>query len=85
MRDARAVSGDKQSPSLRRDLETRLPRLYADARNQAAIELLKYREDEAARSLQSICPYTLDQILAKTGMPSRHAKPNGEYRDEPGA
>jgi hypothetical protein len=67
--DARAVLGDKLSPSLRRDIETRLPRLYADARKQAATELLKYHEQEAARSLPIECPYTIDQLLAEDWYP----------------
>src|SRR4051812_47516602 len=47
--DARAVLGDKLSPSLRRDIEARLTRLYAAARKQAEVELLKYHEHAAAQ------------------------------------
>ena len=68
--DARAVLGDKLSPSLRRDIETTLPRLYAAARKQAATELLKYHEQEAARALPRECPYTVEQILAEDWYPT---------------
>lgn len=81
--DARAVLGDKLSPSLRRDIETRLPRLYADARKQAAIELLKYHEQEAARSLPPECPYTADQVLADDWYPSPMERPDNAEPGDP--
>ena len=63
---------NKLSSSLRRDAEERLARLYVLARKQAALDLLKYHEDEAARSLPTECPYTLDQnprrgLVPRTG------------------
>jgi hypothetical protein len=67
--DARAVLDDKLSPSLRRDVEARLSKLYAVARKQAAVDLLKYHEREAARSLPSGCPYTIEQVLAEDWYP----------------
>ncbi len=67
--DARAALDDKLSPTLRRDLEEALIRLYAVARKQAAVDLLKYGEREAAGSLPSECPYTIDRILAEDWYP----------------
>jgi hypothetical protein len=67
--DARAEIENKLSPSLRRDAEDRLARLYVLARKQAALDLLKYHADEAAQSLPTECSYTLDQILAEDWYP----------------
>jgi hypothetical protein len=67
--EARSALENKLSPSLLRDAEERLARLYVLARKQAALDLLKYHEDEAARSLPTECPYTLDQILAEDWFP----------------
>lgn len=67
--DARAALDDKLSPTLRRDLEETLMRLYAVARKQAAVDLLKYGERGAAASLPPECPYTIDQILVEDWYP----------------
>jgi hypothetical protein len=76
--DARAVLDDKLSSSLRRDIEARLIRLYAVARKQAEVELLKYHEREAARSLPAECPYTIAQILAEDWYPEPPDGTHGE-------
>jgi hypothetical protein len=67
--DARAVLGDKLSATLRRDIEARMDRLYTAARKQAAVELQKYDEHDAASALPAQCPYTIDQILAEDWYP----------------
>jgi Domain of unknown function DUF29 len=67
--DARAVVDDKLSPTLRRDVEETLDRLYATARKRAAVDLQKYGEGEAAAALPENCPYTIDQILAEDWYP----------------
>jgi hypothetical protein len=76
--DARAVLEDKLSPSLRRDIEATLTRLYAVARKQAAIELSKYNEREAGLALPTECPYTVDRILAEDWYPEPTDGANGE-------
>ena len=80
--DARAEIENKLSPSLRRDAEERLARLYVLARKQAALDLLKYHEDEAAQSLPTECPYTLDQILAEDWYPEPVASTKGKSHDQ---
>jgi len=80
--DARAEIENKLSSSLRRDAEERLARLYVLARKQAALDLLKHHEDEAARSLPTECPYTLDQILAEDWYPEPVASTKGESHDQ---
>ena len=80
--DARTKIENKLSPSLRRDAEERLARLYVLARKQAALDLLKYHEDEAAQSLPTECPYTLDQILAEDWYPEPVASTKGESHDQ---
>jgi hypothetical protein len=67
--DARAQLADKLSPTLRRDLAETLPRLYAAALKQAALELQENGEREAALSLPAECPHTLDKILAEDWYP----------------
>ena len=67
--DARAILEDQLSATLRRDLETSLPRLYRNARKQAELGLREYRENSAADSMPAECPYTLEQILADDWYP----------------
>jgi hypothetical protein len=61
--DARAELRDDLTPTLRRDAQAALDELYDQARRDAAQRLRLDGEDEAAASLPSACPYTLDQIL----------------------
>jgi hypothetical protein len=71
--EARSVLGDKLSPTLRHDLETRLVVLYNDARYQAELALLQHDEATAAGALPVTCPYSLDQILAERWYPEPEA------------
>jgi hypothetical protein len=71
--DARSILEDKLSPSLRSDLETMLPRLYAQVLPKARRALRRFGEHEAARSLPPACPYTLDEICRAEWLPrNRH-------------
>ncbi|HTZ34886.1 MAG TPA: DUF29 domain-containing protein [Stellaceae bacterium] len=67
--EARAALADELSPSLRRDIEAELPRIYTIACKRALLELAKHGEQDAARSLPSVCPYTVDEILAEDWYP----------------
>jgi hypothetical protein len=60
--DARAALDDKLSPTLRRDVEAALSKLYTGARRQAALGLRKFGEQGAADRLPVECPYTPDQV-----------------------
>jgi hypothetical protein len=75
--DARAELADKLSPSLTRDIEGRLPHLYAEARKRAELQMQRYGECEAAQSLPAECPYTIDQILAEDWYPDPAEGANG--------
>jgi hypothetical protein len=76
--DARAILGDKLSPTLRPDAEERLPRLYEDGREQAELALRSHGEAEAAAKLPPDCPYTFEQILLRGWYPrSDPARPPG--------
>ena len=55
---------DRLTPTLRRDLERQLPRLYAKARRRALVDLEPYEGDLESR-LPADCPYTLEQILGE--------------------
>ncbi len=78
--DARAEIDDKLTPTLRRDIEETLPRLYANARKRVLRDLEKYGEHQAAQSLAAECPYTIDQILAEDWYPPASDKPEGDAR-----
>jgi uncharacterized protein DUF29 len=55
---------ERLTPTLRRDLDRQLPRLYAKARRRALLDLQPH-EAELASRLPAECPYTLDQILGE--------------------
>src|SRR5438045_6354868 len=58
--DARAALEDKLSPTLRRDIEARLGRLYAQARRNAALSLRQFGDHEAAHAGPDKCAYSPD-------------------------
>lgn len=66
----RTALEDKLSPSLRRDLRARLPRLYAQARRDVARDLALFGEPEAAEMLPDTCPFGLDELLRHDWYPS---------------
>jgi len=69
--DARQTLSDKISPSLRRDAEQNLDRLYRDSRKRAAAGLRRHGEPDAAESLPPACPYSLDDICREDWYPDR--------------
>jgi Domain of unknown function DUF29 len=73
--DARAELEDKLSPTLRRDIEENLTRLYGHARKQAEVELQAYGEHQVAGFLPAECPYSLDQVLADDWYPEPPGEP----------
>jgi hypothetical protein len=64
----RADLEDDLSASLRRRLQSELPKQYARARAAAARSLRRYGESAAADALPTTCPYTFDQIVGD-GLP----------------
>ena len=72
--EARSVMGDKISPTLRRDAEIMLVRLYRDGRRQAELALRGYSENQAAGALPDHCPYSLEDIFREEWYP----EPPGE-------
>jgi hypothetical protein len=73
--DARRILGDKLTPTLRRDIETRLGVLYDDARYQAELALREFGEMEQTMRFPPECPYSVDQILQKRWYPEAVEKP----------
>jgi hypothetical protein len=71
VRDARQDLSDRITPSLRRDAESNLRRLYGDARERAEAALREYGEPEAAARLPRDCPYSLNQICDRAWYPQR--------------
>lgn len=59
--DFRGEIEQRLSPSLRRDLERRLPHLYANARRNVPRKLAAYNEPLPV--LPEGCPFTLEQVL----------------------
>ncbi len=67
--DARARLEDNLTPSLRRDLEDRLPRLWARVRLKVS-NGLRFAEPDAADLLPADLPYALDDLLTDTWYPA---------------
>jgi Domain of unknown function DUF29 len=67
--NARAGLEDKLSPTLRRDVEATLDKLYADARRNAALALRTFGEEAAAQALPATCPFSLDEICQQDWYP----------------
>src|SRR4051812_18548266 len=67
--DARSTLEDKMSPTLRREVESTLEKLYADGCRRAALSLRAYGEDEAAQVFPVNCPYSLDEICQQDWYP----------------
>ena len=67
--EARATLGDKLSPTLQRDAENLLPKLYEDGRDRAELGLRSHGEMQAADNLPPDCPYTIDEILRRGWFP----------------
>ncbi|HEY3910767.1 MAG TPA: DUF29 domain-containing protein [Stellaceae bacterium] len=71
LRDARQELSDRITPSLRRDAEANLDKLYADARKRAEGSLREYGEPAAVEALPAVCPYSLDDICRDDWYPDR--------------
>ena len=69
--DARQTVSDRISPTLRRDAEESLNKLYADGRKRAETALRRYGEPQAADALPHSCPYSLDDICREDWYPDR--------------
>lgn len=63
---ARQTLEDDLTPTLRRDLELRFDRLYANARTLAVDALAEHGEPP---EMPAVSPYTLDQVLDSTWWP----------------
>lgn len=59
---ARARIENRMSPSIRRQAERALPKLYRIGRKLAAEELQAYAELSEAELLPTACPYTVEQL-----------------------
>jgi hypothetical protein len=68
--DARTEIDDKLSPSLRRDLDEQLPRLWSQARSKADNGLRRFGEPDAADLLPAHRPYPLDDLLTDGWCPA---------------
>jgi Domain of unknown function DUF29 len=68
--DARTEIDDRLSPSLRRDLDDQLPRLWSQARSKADNGLRRFGEPDAADLLPADCPYALDDLLTEGWYPA---------------
>ena len=72
--EARDTLEDQITPTLRRDAEAMLAKLYEGGRNRAELGLRGYGETEAAGALPGECPFTIDEILSSGWYP----EPPGE-------
>ena len=70
---ARTEIEDKLTPTIRRGLPARLPRLWQQARRNAAAALRLHGEEATAGDLPAECPYRLADLLRHDWFPSnRH-------------
>jgi Domain of unknown function DUF29 len=69
--EARQTLSDKISPTLRRDAEENLDKLFAYGRKRAGTALRRYGEPQAADALPHSCPYSLDDICREDWYPQR--------------
>ena len=67
--DARQEIFDRITPTIRRELEGELQRLYAGGRKRAEVGMTGHGETEAVKLLPNLCPYTFDQILEEDWYP----------------
>ena len=74
--DARRILRKKITPTLRRQAEQKFAELYEDGREAAELALRDHGEHEAAATLPSTCPYTLEQVLMRGWYP----EPPGEKK-----
>jgi hypothetical protein len=74
--DARSELDDKLSPSLRRDLDQHLSRLWRQARTKADNGLRGFGEPDAANLLPTDCAYALDDVLARRLVPGQPPRPS---------
>jgi hypothetical protein len=73
--DARQTLFDKITPTMRREVETELERLYRDGRKRTAMGMTRHGEAEAVDRLPDTCPYTLDDICRDDWYPEPMEKP----------
>lgn len=69
--DARQILSDKISPTLRRDAEENLEKLYVNGRKRAGTALRRYGEPQAADALPHSCPCSFDDICREDWYPQR--------------
>ena len=67
--DARQEMSDKLTPTLGREIEVTLEKLYDDARRGATLRLRRYGEADAAERLPTTCPYFWDEICQQDWYP----------------
>ena len=71
--DARSEIADKSTRLIHKDIERKLPQLYARARAKAANELASHGERSVVQDLPTSCPYSLGAILEDDWYPeNRH-------------
>jgi DNA-binding PucR family transcriptional regulator len=71
--DARARIEDAITPTIRRDAQAMLPRLFGRARRRVARDLVVQGERGAAAALPATCTYAFDDLLADEWWPvNRH-------------
>lgn len=67
--NARSEIERRLTPSIRRRLPQRLPKLYAHARDNAVLSLEDFGDMEAVGVLPDACPYSLAELLDRAWLP----------------
>jgi hypothetical protein len=68
---ARQELADNLTPTLRREVQGDLDKLYRDARKRAASSMADEGKEAAAKSLPLSCPYGFGQIVDEDWFPTR--------------
>jgi hypothetical protein len=76
--DAREVLSDKMSPTLRRDAEQSVDRLYAEGLRRAERGLRRHREADTADALPRTPPFSLDDVCREDWYPGRQPAHSAE-------
>ena len=66
VRNARDEAEQRMAPTIRRDVEKQLPKMFERARREVADSLEADREHDALEALPTLNPYGLDEILELT-------------------
>ncbi|MBV8779732.1 MAG: DUF29 family protein, partial [Alphaproteobacteria bacterium] len=73
--DARQEISDKITPTLYREIQAELAKLYEDGRKRAVMGMIHHDETAAVGLLPEACPYSFDDVLRDGWYPEPEVTP----------